>query len=262
MATQGFAAPAVEQVYGRARALCQQLGETPQLFPVLIGLHAFYTVRGDLQQGHAYAEQCLRLARRVQDPALLLAAHAYVGHSLYYLGEFGAARDHVKEAVALYDPSRHHAHALLYETDPGVAAGSTESWTLYALGHPDQAVRRSREAVALARQLSHAHSLAYALMFAALLHGQRGEGQVAQEQAEAAVALATEQGLVLWLALGTFYRGWALAQQGQYGEGLALMRQGQASLSGDRGTVREFSESFHTGGSLWASGAEPRKGCG
>ena len=66
-------------------------------------------------------------------------------------------------------------------------------------------------------------------MFAALLHGQRGEGQVAQEQAEAAVALATEQGLVLWLALGTFYRGWALAQQGQYGEGLALMRQGQAS---------------------------------
>ena len=104
MATQGFAAPAVEQVYGRARALCQQLGETPQLFPVLIGLHAFYTVRGDLQQGHAYAEQCLRLARRVQDPALLLAAHAYVGHSLYYLGEFGAARDHVKEAVALYVP--------------------------------------------------------------------------------------------------------------------------------------------------------------
>ena len=104
------------------------------MFPVLIGLHAFYTVRGDLQQGYTYAEQCLRLAHRVQDPALLLAAHAYMGHSLYYLGEFGAARDHVRETVALYAPHRHHAHTLLYETDPGVAAESAESWTLHAWG--------------------------------------------------------------------------------------------------------------------------------
>jgi predicted ATPase len=227
MATQGYAAPAVEQTYGRARALCQQLGETPQLFPVFIGLHAFHTVRGDLQQGQTYAEQCLRLARRVQDPALLLAAHAYLGHSLYYLGEFGMARDHIQEAIALHDPHRHYAHALLYEVDPGVTAESTAAWTLHALGHPDQAIRRSREAVAVARQLSHAHSLAYALAYAALLRGQRREGQAAQEQAEATMALAAEQGLVLWLALGTFYRGWALAQQGLYGEGITLMRQGQ-----------------------------------
>ena len=49
MATKGFAAPEVERVYTRARELCQQVGETPQLFPVLWGLWAFYLVRAELQ---------------------------------------------------------------------------------------------------------------------------------------------------------------------------------------------------------------------
>jgi predicted ATPase len=49
------------------------------------------------------------------------------------------------------------------------------------------------------------------------------------EQAEAAVALSTEQGFPLWAALGTSLRGWALALQGQGEEGMAQMRQGSAA---------------------------------
>ena len=45
--TKGFAAPAVDHVYARARELCRLAGETPQLFPVLWGLWAFYLVRTD-----------------------------------------------------------------------------------------------------------------------------------------------------------------------------------------------------------------------
>ena len=49
------------------------------------------------------------------------------------------------------------------------------------------------------------------------------------EQAEAAVALATEQGFPLWAAWGTSVRGWALAMQGQGEEGMAQLRQGIAA---------------------------------
>jgi predicted ATPase len=49
------------------------------------------------------------------------------------------------------------------------------------------------------------------------------------EQAEAAVALSTEQGFPFWAALGTSLRGWALALQGQGEEGMAQMRQGSAA---------------------------------
>jgi predicted ATPase len=51
-----------------------------------------------------------------------------------------------------------------------------------------------------------------------------------REHAEAAVALATAQGLPGWAAEGTGLRGWALALQGQGAAGLALLRQGMAAL--------------------------------
>jgi class 3 adenylate cyclase len=45
---KGLASPEVEHAYTQARALCQQVGETPQLVPVLLGLWRFYVIRMDL----------------------------------------------------------------------------------------------------------------------------------------------------------------------------------------------------------------------
>ena len=45
--TKGWGAPEVETV--QARALCQQIGETPRRFAVLWGLCGFYATRGALQ---------------------------------------------------------------------------------------------------------------------------------------------------------------------------------------------------------------------
>jgi predicted ATPase len=44
MATKGQGAPEAEKVYLRARDLCEQMGESPQLFRVLSGLWAIYHV--------------------------------------------------------------------------------------------------------------------------------------------------------------------------------------------------------------------------
>jgi predicted ATPase len=69
LATRGFAAPEVEHAYSRARALCQWLGDIPEIFPVLFGLWGFYEVRGDLRTARELAEQLLTLAQRQHDPA-------------------------------------------------------------------------------------------------------------------------------------------------------------------------------------------------
>ena len=47
--TKGYASPEVGKAYVRARELCRQVGETPQLVPVLLGLCSFYSVKGDFQ---------------------------------------------------------------------------------------------------------------------------------------------------------------------------------------------------------------------
>jgi predicted ATPase/class 3 adenylate cyclase len=226
-ATKGSVAPEVEQSYARALELCQQVGETPQLFPVLWGLWAFYHGRVALQTARGLGEQLLTLARHAQDPALLLQAHRALGTTLRFLGELPAARAHLEHGIALYDPQEHRSWAFLYGgSNPGVACLCYTSDLVWALGYPDQALTRSHEALTLAQELSHPLSLVPALVWAALVHRFRGDRQASQEQVEAMIALLTELGSSSWLAQATMLEGWGMVERGQATEGLAQMRQG------------------------------------
>jgi predicted ATPase len=69
-------------------------------------------------------------------------------------------------------------------------------------------------------------SLAHALAYAAMLHQYRREGQASQACAEAAIALAAEQGFAVYFAHGTVQQGWALAEQGQAEAGVAQLGSG------------------------------------
>ncbi len=92
IATHGYGAPEVVQVYTRARELCQQLGDTPQLFPVLWGLARFYLVRAEHHTAGELAEQLLSLAQQQHDSALLMEAPRALGQSLFWRGEVAQAR--------------------------------------------------------------------------------------------------------------------------------------------------------------------------
>jgi class 3 adenylate cyclase len=85
-ATKGHGDAQVERVYIRARELCRQVGETPQLFPVLFGLWRFYNFRSELQTARELAEELLDLARKIQDPVFLQQAHQVLGGALFYQG--------------------------------------------------------------------------------------------------------------------------------------------------------------------------------
>jgi class 3 adenylate cyclase/predicted ATPase len=222
MITKGWGAPEVGEVYARARELCKQMGETPQLFSVLTGLSLFYQVRGELPTARELAEELLTLAQTVQDSALLLQAHSALGSALLHLGEPVASREHMEQGIALYNPQQHRSPS----TGDGASLRILAAVNLWVLGYPDQALKRTHEALALAQELSHPFSLAFALVWAALLHLCRREGRLVQERAEAAMALASEQEFSLLLAVGTIARGSALAEQGQEEEGIAQMRQG------------------------------------
>jgi predicted ATPase len=100
-ATRGWASLDTERVYTRARELCEQMGETRQLFPVLYGLCQVYTTRAEYQVAHELGEQLFTLAQRQQDPALFLVAHFALGNILYYLGELAQAREHLEQGFDL-----------------------------------------------------------------------------------------------------------------------------------------------------------------
>jgi predicted ATPase len=228
-ATKGFAAPEVERVYARARELCQQVGETPQLFQVLWGLWAFYLVRAENEVAHELGEQLLSVAQSVQDSAFLLQAHYALGVTLYNLGDLVPARTHFDQTSALYNPQQHHSLAFRYGAfDTGVAGLSFTALILWLLGYPEQALKKSQEALALANAHAHPSSLAQAVVWTSWFHQLRRDEWAAQEGAEAAIRIATEQGLSTWLEMGAISRGRALAIQGQGAEGVAQLQQGLA----------------------------------
>jgi predicted ATPase len=61
--------------------------------------------------------------------------------------------------------------------------------------------------------------------------------RVAQERAEAAIRIATDQGFPQWKAVGAILHGWALAHQGQAKEGIEQIHQ---SLRAYRATGAEL----------------------
>jgi predicted ATPase len=73
--TKGHTAPEVEHAYTQAYALCQQVGETPALVQVLLGLWRFYVTRSQLHTARELGETLLRLAQRTDDPALAVIAY-------------------------------------------------------------------------------------------------------------------------------------------------------------------------------------------
>jgi class 3 adenylate cyclase/predicted ATPase len=227
-ATKGNAAPEVGQVYTRARALCQDIGETPHYFPVLVGLWRFALIQGEFLQAHELGVQLLDLAEHAHDAALRLEAQRALGMTLYFLGDLMAARSHLEQGVRLYDPEQHRGHAALYGRDPGVDCQAYAALTLGLLGYPEQALARMHTALTLAEQLAYPLSQGWVLAFTAWLHQFHRAERLTQEWSEAAIVLAHEHGFPQVSAMGRILHGWARAMQGAGAAGVAEMHQGLA----------------------------------
>jgi predicted ATPase len=224
-ATQGYTDPEMERAFVRARDLCGRLGEAPQLFHALFGLYSLHLSRAEHERAAELVEDLLRLARGTRDPVHLVWARIVAGEACLWRGEFSQAREHLEEAIERCDPQEFRSRGyLFYQVDPGSWALVNLAWALGGLGYPEQALTRSREAVAVARELAHPFSEANALLYACGIHWLRRDAQAVLETAEAAIALSGEQGFPQPVGFGAFYRAAALAEQGQLQEGIAGIR--------------------------------------
>jgi predicted ATPase len=121
IASKGYASPDTVDVYTQARALCQQIGETPQLFSALWGLMVVYLVQPQYSLAYELGQQLLTLAQRTQDSALLMEAHYALGLSSLWLGKLTLALEHAERSAEFCNPQHHRAHTLLY----GQVSGGT-----------------------------------------------------------------------------------------------------------------------------------------
>ena len=123
IATKGCGPGSRTSLQARARELCQQMGETPQLFPVLFGQCGFYAARGGVPTARAcgtalsWHNVCTTLAP--------LSRPTGVGHTCLYLGELAPARTPTwSRGLASMTPQQHRLVPYLWARPRGCVYAS------------------------------------------------------------------------------------------------------------------------------------------
>jgi serine/threonine protein kinase/TolB-like protein/Tfp pilus assembly protein PilF len=229
-ACRGLASQESKDLFTRARELAQQLDGPPELLTIMYGQWRSYLIGGDNNTALKLGEEFLALAC-AKAPAAMIRAHQIMASVLKYRGEFSAACAHTKELLAIWNSQPHDGEAVVHAAEnPAMIGLFIGAWSLWNLGYPEQALRQSREALALARQEASPYGLALATFMAAELHIGRREHQRVREMGEDCLAICTEHGFPQWLANGYICRGWALVEEGEVIAGVAQMREGISAM--------------------------------
>jgi predicted ATPase len=169
MASKGWTVPEVERAFGRAKELCEQIGEVPQLAPVLWGIWGFHVVRGEFQTALQTGRQLAAMAERTGDQALLTAARYVLAVSAFWLGEFDQAQTHFERLNEGYEFNQHRPLVAMFGMDCGIVGRAYSGFSWFR-GHPDRATTGVAHQLEMAKEASHPESMAWALLGVPMVH--------------------------------------------------------------------------------------------
>lgn len=213
-AAVSYAAPQAQAAFLRAAALCERVPDVALKVPVLYGIGAFQTMKGDMRSGHEAFEKLLAEANAAAQPRLRLYSHSVLTWSNFNRAHYAQSIAHADETQALY-ASGALAGPRLSAADPKIISECFRAASLWSLGFPDQARAASEAVLSHARALADPYSLAYTLNFAALLVPELcGEHERVLERSEEGIRLAHDLGYPFMEVFGTLWRDWVLGQAG------------------------------------------------
>jgi hypothetical protein len=151
------------------------------------------------------------------------------GVTCCWLGEWIAARDYLERGLLLYDPARRSSYAELTVDDTHVVLLTYLAWTLLCLGHLNQARAKREAALAEARLLAGAFTLAHSLSRAthaeAIVVGPSGAVLYADEY----VSLTERRSIGFYGVEAVIFQGWCLTMLGQREKGITQLTRGLAA---------------------------------
>ena len=224
--SRGYAVAEVEQTYSKALELCQQIGDTPEVVPVLFALgRYYYAFRAEFQIARDLGERLLELAQDKNNAAALMMAHTVLGTTSFWTGQFVATRKHFEQALALFDGGMHRDKDFRYAQDIRIVCLCYRVWTLMHLGYPKQAVEALQDMEALSDELLHPPSTALFQVTGCFLHYWRRDVQKTQEGADSLLANSAKYGFAQWMPFGTILMSWSQVQNGAGEVEIEQMRQ-------------------------------------
>jgi predicted ATPase len=150
-----------------------------------------------------------------------MVAHRVMGSTLLTIGDFQSSANHFEETIRLSISKGKQPLYNLYVVEPQAASLLLLSWDLWFLGYPDQSLSRVSEALALAQDLGHPYTVAFAHYMTSVVHLLRGDSARAFESAEKSFEVSQEQRFSLYVILSRISRGRAIGDLGRLGEARA-----------------------------------------
>ncbi len=180
-------------------------------------------VRGELSSMRAHAQTFLdTVAARPNSPEAAVG-HRIAGITCWFGGGYREARDHFEQALRVFQPGRDDDLAFRFGFDPGVGAMGYLAFALWPLGEVDRAISLIERMQARIAEISHAGSLAFGRLQAALFELMRGDPARAVPNASELARLAREHKLPFHAAAAVFLEGWVKERSGAQ-DGLEDMR--------------------------------------
>jgi tetratricopeptide (TPR) repeat protein len=230
IAAKGFGATETGFAFKRSLELCRKFEGSPQIVTVINGIIGVHLMREEFEQARILAEGLVARGEKQHDAPQQLMGHRAFGMSLFYMGNFVDACDHLRAAIELYDATPLTPLATVFSQDQKATAQAYLALAFILRGDIRRGLELGHDAAAYAERLRHPHSLAYVLAFLAGAYVLGNEPDAARPIAERTIAISSEHGFPLWLAGARLMRGWTLVELGGSEQGLEEIRHSMIAL--------------------------------
>jgi DNA-binding SARP family transcriptional activator len=214
IATRGYGAEEAKACFARSLELSRKAADDSALFPVMWGL--WLGGRSCTPEAFPleFADKLARIAQVSALPEHAMQVHYAYGNNLFWMARHDEAFAHLEQAVEIGRSLSSPHLVRTYGEDTGISSRAFQSWIHWIQGRPATALAVAQATVTGARELGHAHTLGFALAFAAVLHRFMRQPQQAAKVGRELLDLANHHDLKLWQAVGAATTGWAAVMQG------------------------------------------------
>ncbi|HTF70606.1 MAG TPA: adenylate/guanylate cyclase domain-containing protein [Edaphobacter sp.] len=216
-ATFGYVTREGSDAYRNAMRLSEELGDTESPVRALDGLFGTAFNSAHFADAEWASDRLLDIGRKRDHIKALVLGLQFKGMSLFSQGNLKSARDYLERSLG------YEAHKDEIGSDFPSMPMLYLSWTLHLLGEHQRSIDLYNAAELDARQQS-AYRLAACLGNGCILLALRNDAIKLRELTDELVPLATENGFLLWLHMGSFFEGWAMVRAERNFDGLEKMR--------------------------------------
>lgn len=223
LSANGYAEREVEQTFRRALELCDQIGDVPQLFVLLVGLWSYFQIGGSIGNAMNVAQRLMRLADSDSSPAKKVQALYSLSYTTYRSGEFQEALELMEKAKKVSETEQDDFSQFSPSgDDERIHVLSVLAHIQWQMGNIDTALQMSDEAIALAESLKNPFGIVFAYFQRAWLMQLDHDYRNTIEWATRTVTLAKEMQLAFWISNSKFIMSWARFTQARNEESSIL----------------------------------------